>query len=267
MKQIEFTSKNVKPFTSWLKRFSSIDTSLLLEIDEKDSKFLAKSYDEQRSIVKYSEISFADAGFVVKKKEAKRIKAGIYNISRLMKIMDMYTNTEFSCVFNYDEILSGENKDYAATSIKLLNKDLKMTVECTSLNIFKYISDELFTGTIAAIDQVITFNLSRELMNKVYTLCILDNDDKYMSFFSKNSSVFVKGKSFEQLLYTDAVEGNLEDTKLDISKEQFEKLDDENYVIAIGEDRMVFTSTDSITTSVISMVERDENYDGKEESE
>ena len=36
-KTIEFTAKNAKNFTNWLKRFSPIDNSLLLEIDEKTS--------------------------------------------------------------------------------------------------------------------------------------------------------------------------------------------------------------------------------------
>ena len=36
-KSIEFSAKNVKEFTGWLKRFASIDNSLLLEIDEKTS--------------------------------------------------------------------------------------------------------------------------------------------------------------------------------------------------------------------------------------
>ena len=263
MKQIEFTSKNVKPFTSWLKRFASIDTTLLLEIDENNQKFLAKAYNDERSVVKYSEISFTDAGFSVKKKESIRIKAGIYNISRLMKIMDMFLNTEFSCIFNYDEILSGDTKDYAAVSIKLSNKDLKMTVECTSLNIFKYISDELFNKTIGAVDEIISFGLSRDLMNKVNNLSILDNENKYMAFISKNSNVYVKGKSFE-LLVNEGTNGP-EDVKLDISKEQFEKLDDESYLILMGDDRLVFKSADSITTTVISMVEKDEKFDKKEE--
>jgi len=33
-KVLEFQAKNIRPFTSWLKRFSLIDNSLLLEVDE-----------------------------------------------------------------------------------------------------------------------------------------------------------------------------------------------------------------------------------------
>jgi hypothetical protein len=265
MKQLEFTSKNVKPFTNWLKRFASIDTTLLLEIDENEQKFLAKAYNEERSVVKYSEISFVDAGFITKKnKESKRIKVGIYNISRLMKIIDMFVNSEFIYVFNYDEVLTGETKDFAAVTMKITNKELKMSVDCTSLNIFKYISDDLFRNTIGAIDEVLSFTLSKELMTQINTLCVLDNDDKYMSFLSQENNVYVKGKSFQRLILEGAVNEKIEDAKLDISKEQFEKLDDENYSISMGEDRMVFTSQETNTVTVISMVEKDEKYEGKE---
>jgi hypothetical protein len=49
-KTIEFTAKNVKAFTGWLKRFSTIDKSLLLEIDQATSTFIAKTYNEERSV-------------------------------------------------------------------------------------------------------------------------------------------------------------------------------------------------------------------------
>jgi hypothetical protein len=57
-KILEFNAKNIRPFTSWLKRFSLIDTSLLLEIDPTTQEFLAKTYNSQRSVVKFSRISF-----------------------------------------------------------------------------------------------------------------------------------------------------------------------------------------------------------------
>ena len=66
-KTIDFTAKNVKPFSAWLKKFASIENSLLIEVDEKHKCFVAKSYNEEKSVVKYSQISFVDAGFSLKK--------------------------------------------------------------------------------------------------------------------------------------------------------------------------------------------------------
>ena len=41
-KTLEFTAKNAKAFTAWIKRFSSIDNTLLLEVDRSNSIFIAK---------------------------------------------------------------------------------------------------------------------------------------------------------------------------------------------------------------------------------
>ena len=89
--KIEFTAKNAKVFSSWLKKFAAIDKSLLLEVDENDNIFCAKVYNEERSVVKFSQIKFDEAGFTVKEsKDKRRIKVGIYNITRLMKIIDQF---------------------------------------------------------------------------------------------------------------------------------------------------------------------------------
>ena len=48
------------------------------------------------------------------------------------------------------------------------------------------------------------------------------------------------------------------DSSLTIFKDQYVSLDVENYSVALGEDRLVFTSTDSETTTVISKAENNE---------
>ena len=104
-KKIEFSAKNVKAFSAWLKKFASIDTALLLEVDEPNQTFLAKTYNEERSVVKFSKIKFDEAGLTVKaSKDPMRVKVGIYNIARLMKIMDQFNDEEFTLTVNYDEI-------------------------------------------------------------------------------------------------------------------------------------------------------------------
>jgi len=255
-KQIEFTSKNVKPFTNWLKRFSLIDNTLLLEIDEKEQKFIAKSYNEERSVIKLSSISFDDAGFTTKKvKDPKRIKVGIYNIQRLSKVIDLFTNNDFTFIFNYDEVINETDSDYACLNIKIANKTLKMTVECTSLNIFKYLSDEMFKTKIATTNELVKFKLSKEKCEEISSLCNLDNDDKYMKFSRTNDLLEAKGKSFD--LTVDEFDVHNEDVSIDIDKSQYEKLDAENYLVILGDDRLIFTSTDTDTITVISMVEKD----------
>jgi hypothetical protein len=255
-KKIEFSAKNVKAFSTWLKKFASIDTALLLEVDEVENLFLAKTYNEERSVVKFSKIKFDEAGLKLKPSaEPKRVKVGIYNIARLMKIMDQFNDEEFTFTINYDEIV-GETTEHAGLSLLLKNKNLKMTVECTSLNIFKYISDELFIDTIAALDDVVAkFELSAPNIEQVNSLCNLDSEDKFMEF--KNAeNVYVSGKTFD-LLIGENPSGENQESSINVFKEQFESIDVENYHVRMGEDRLVFASSDDNTTTVISMVEKD----------
>jgi len=253
--KIEFSAKKVKAFSAWLKKFASIDTALLLEIDEIENLFIAKTYNEERSVVKFSKIKFDEAGLTVKtSKDPKRVKVGIYNIARLMKIMDQFNDEEFSFTVNYDEIV-GETTEQAGLSLILKNKNLKMTVECTSLNIFKYISDELFEGTISNLDEVVAkFELDASNIEQINSLCSLDSEDKFMEF--KNAAdVYVSGKTFDLLIGEGS--GEKQENSINIFKEQFDSIDTENYHVQMGEDRLVFASTDDNTTTVISMVEKD----------
>lgn len=255
-KKIEFSAKNVKPFSTWLKKFAAIDKSLLLEVDENEGIFLAKTYNEERSVVKLSKIKFDDAGFVVKEsKDPIRVKVGIYNISRLIKIMEQFNDEDFAFVINYDEI-SGETSEWAGLSLLFKNKALKMNIECTSLNIFKYISDELFVDRIAEMETPLSeFELSTDAIAQINSLCSLDNEYKYMQF-KCGDTVACAGKTFDLKLWDRENDGKGEST-IDVFKDQFESIDPEDYVVKMGEEKLVFTSTDNSTMTVMSMVEKD----------
>ena len=255
-KTIEFTAKNVKAFTGWLKRFTSIDNSLLLEIDQSSSSFIAKSYNEERSVVKMSTIRFDEAGFLVKENnDSKRIKVGLFNIPRLIKIMDQFNDVEFTLTVEYQELISDNDTVCAGEKILLKNKLLKMNVDCTSLNIFKYIADNLFKETIAKIDVIGKFEFIKANLEKINTLNGLDDTDHIvMQFQFIDGEVKVSGKAYDLLLSDCILEKSI-NAGLTIFKDQYSNLDVENYDVQLGEDRLVFTSIDSDTITVISKAE------------
>jgi len=258
-KTIDFTAQNVKPFSAWLKKFASIENSLLIEVDEKNKCFVAKSYNEEKSVVKYAKISFVDAGFSLKKesKDSQFIKIGIYNISHVIKSLDHFSTGEFSFSVQYEEILDNQEKNLAGTALLIKNPSLKVKIECTSLNIFKYISDDLFMNRIAQTDPITTFDLPSVTIEKVNSLCDLDKEYKFLEFMIRDKKVFVRGKSFE----LEVADNGDEKTLLSLYKDQFEKVDIENYKVNFGEDKLVFKSKDSDTVTVTSMVVKDEKYE------
>lgn len=263
--QIEFKAKNVQAFTTWLKRFDSIsgsgsNTPLLLEIDNSTHEFLAKTYNEEKSVVKFSRIKFEEAGFELETKTVPsvRIKAGLYSIAPLIKTL-LHFSEEFSVIFKYEEIKEDTNSSFAVTSVLIKSESLKVGFECSSLKIFNYLADETFKNIICRLDEKVSFDLKKEDMIKIGSLVTLDKDHKNMEFVNKSSKVYVKSKSFELLIGV----GNKEEVKLPFLKAQFDKIDVENYRVAIGEDRMILTSQDSATVTVISMLEENE-YDEKD---
>jgi len=251
---VEFTAKNVKAFSGWLKRFSLIDKSLLLEIDQVTSMFIAKNYNEERSVVKMSSIKFDEAGLTAKvSADPKRVKVGIYNISHLTKIMDQFNDAEFTLVVEYQELVGENDTQYAGEKLLLKNKSLKMNVDCTSLNIFKYISDDLFKNQIAKITALGKFELTKEDIEKINTLNGLDDvDEKCMVFKMGDKKTLVSGKSYELVIGENSLK---EVSSLSIFKDQYSSIDIENYDLDFGEDRIVFKSKDSETVTVISKAE------------
>jgi hypothetical protein len=256
-KQLEFSAKNVKAFTGWLKRFSTIDNSVLLEVDHINGNFTAKVYNEERSVVKMSSIKFDEAGllYVIGKtplKETKRIKVGIFNIPRLIKIMDQFNDEEFSLTIEYQDLISDTETQLAGEKLLFKNKNLKMSVDCTSLNIFKYISDELFIGTIATINTIGKFELSKGNIEKINILNNLDNEHRFMEFKFKNKETTISGKTYDLFLDKNDIK---EEVAISIFKDQYSTLDIEGYKVEMGEDRLVFHSNDSSTITVISRAE------------
>jgi len=257
---ITFTAKNVKPFSAWLKKFSSIEHSLLIEVDEHSECFTAKSYNEEKSVVKFSRISFADSGFTSKQavKDPQFVKVGIYNIPRLIKSLDHFQSGEFEFKVQYEEVIDGENKNLAGTALLIKSPLLKVKIECTSLNIFKYISDEMFETRIAEVDAITKFDLPNITIEKINSLCDLDKEYKFLEFLTRDKKVFLRGKSFE-LDIAEALTGDK--TLLSIYKDQFDKVDVESYEVHLGEEKLVFKSMDSNTITVTSMVVKDEKYE------
>jgi len=256
-KTVEFNVKNSKLFTSYLRKFAAIDNTVLFEADLANARFVAKSPNEERSIVKYAVLPFYDAGFETKDKSTIRIKIGVYNISRLIKIIDQF-GENFEFVIKYDEVIGANNqKDFAALSILIKDNELKFNTECTSLNIFKYISDNLYENTIRKINEVTSFQLSKETIEKVRALSELDKEYKLVEFKNEAGNLYAKGKSFKFLISPTSSP----DSTLDFYKEQFEKVDVENCKVIMGADRMLFSSDDSITETIISKVEGNDKFE------
>jgi len=255
-KSITFKSEDVSNFVSWLKKFSSIESSLLLEINKDKQSFVAKSYNSEKSVVKLAEISFENAGLHIQKEfNEDLIKLGIFNILQMIKSFEQFKSKAFDIIIKYDEV----DESFAGTSILIKNDSLRVKIECTSLNIFKYISDELYRDVIMNTTEIANLEYPLETIEEILSLSVLDKDYKFLEFLIKDGKVFVKGRTFA-LEIADAE--NNKNHIISVYKEHFEKVDKENYNFVFGDDKLIFKSKDSETITVLSMVVKDyEKYD------
>jgi len=254
---LEFTAKNVKPFSAWLKKFASIEKSLLVEVDAENKCFIAKSYNKDKSIVKYASISFEDSGLTPKKAaDIVSIKVGIYDIARVIKSLDHFQSGDFTFTIQYAEVLDENSKNLAGTAFLLRSTSLKMKIETSSLKIFKNITPEVFERIVET-NVATKFDLPSVTIEKIEDLCDLDKEYKFLEVMAKDKKVFVKGKTFE----LDVADNGDAKAVLSIYKDQFYKVDVESYVVDLGDDKLVFRSNDTDTVTVLSMVVKDERYE------
>lgn len=260
--QIEFDVNNIKAFSAWLKRFATIDKSLLLEVDLTSKEFLAKTYNESHSVVKFSRIGFEAIGFELKTKKTPeaRLKVGLYDVHNIIKTFQQFPE-KFQFIIKYEVMEEDAGTSYVGKQVLIKTDSLKVGFECTSISIFRYITDQVFSG-ICAVDSQLSFDLKADDFNKIISLSDLDKEYKKLEFRAEAGSIRMRSRSFELSIGI----CNGEAVKFPILKEQFEKVDSESYQVAIGTDRMVLTSIDSATTISLGGV-NDNAYETEKEME
>ena len=92
---IKKSNNSTEALSSYLKKFTKLRKSLLLEIDPFEQKFVAKSFSEDHSVVRYSALTFSDANFEVvscdEMSYKQRIKLGMtVNLDKFIKIIDRF---------------------------------------------------------------------------------------------------------------------------------------------------------------------------------
>ena len=111
---------SVEPFISYLKNYLRIRESLLLEIDTNTRAFVAKTYTEDKSSVRFSSIMFDDANVTIVSDDGEetrgesRIKVGILiHLKRFIQIierlgadLDKDGNANFNLEIEYDQLVN-----------------------------------------------------------------------------------------------------------------------------------------------------------------
>lgn len=281
---------DITPFSSFLKTFAKVRSSLLLEIDTNQKAFISKVFSEDRASVLYSAISFEDCNMTVvshdgeKELGKNRIKAGILiQLPKFIKIverlgadLDKDGNSDFSININYDILNNSDGSvDYVVTSIVFISSLLKMKMDGFRISELKYLSDDIFNNVVFNVQDQYSFDLTPATIStiiKTSDIVKVDPRRDTLVFFVDGKDVFVKDlvPNDKQPNFVYQI-GTLEEKpdyeiRIPIFREKFIQMMDkstETYKVIMGRrkdgpnyvvDRILFDSENSQTKVVISKV-------------
>jgi hypothetical protein len=227
---------------NFLKRFSSIESSLLIEIDNGYMK--AKTHTPERSVVKSSKIELSRI-FVDLPEMNESVLFGVYNIDKLMNTFKHFPEGGVDFVLDYEKTAEGN----VGTSITVSNDSLKINFDCASLRLFTHITDDMMERISTTDSSVVDFVLSKENQNRILSLSTIDSDHKLLTFDVKSGKVSSLGKSFHLNLLD--LEDTSGETNISLYKQQFAYLDREDAIAYVSDDRIVFNSIETDTKTII----------------
>jgi hypothetical protein len=199
-------------FVTWLKGFKDINGSLLVEIDLESNEFIAKSFPQDKSVVKYAKISFEDAGFELSHIQDNgvdfdwvqhdtetdgRVKVGIYNVlGKFIDVVSMFDGSEHEMVVNFDicnnVLYWGQQKavkEYQATTTVFHSKSLTMTVKNSQISeFFQKCDDETFLTRVCNIGSPSTYEVNTAVLgnlSKIASVFAADKSRDLIKFYSK----------------------------------------------------------------------------------
>lgn len=247
MQKLNLKVEKSQKFNDFLKRFSSIDNSLLMEIE--DGVIKAKSYTPEKSVVKYSSIPL-DEIFSEFSDINEPIKIGILNLDKLANSFKFFGEGEFEFILEYDKV----GADNAGTGITLKNNSLKIDFQCASLKLFTYITDDILQTITDTSASKVDFLLPKEQQAKISSLFGIDSDYSKLSFNKKGDVVLAEGKNFKLQIVDSGVDTK-DDTELSVFKHHYAFLDREDSIVHIADEKLVFLSNESDTKMIIGEAE------------
>jgi len=278
-------------FINYLKNFSKISSSLLLEIDPFNKQFIAKTFSEDKSAVRFSAITFDECNMQVlelgtQDEDSFRIKLGVLvQLPKMIKILERFENdiesdkNNFNIAINYDFIKNsnGETTDCVAENIQFTSNILNMKMDGFRPSEFKYLSDDVFNNKVFKIENPVEFTLAAAtIANIVKTSDIIKIDPKKdgLVLYVDGCDVFIKDLTGKDSKGKD-IPSNFTyklgalpsplgfEVRLPIFRERFiQLLDkvDEDFIVLFGKssagevDRLAMQSTTSATKLVISII-------------
>ena len=275
------------PFINYLKRYLRIRESLLLEIDTNLRAFVAKTFTEDRSSIRFSSISFDDANVSIvsdngeEERNGSRIKVGILiQLKKFIQIVERLGSdvnekgeSNFNIEIDYEPFQNTNDKsvDFVTTSISFNSEILKMRMDGFRISELTYLSDDTFKNYVFNATDAVSIEISSSTINsiiKTSDIVKIDVRKDALVFYNEDKILYVKDRgvgSDNKYNFVYKI-GELDTEPLypinvPVTRDRFMKMldkSDENFKIIIGKntidgsvDRVLFDAVNSTTKIVI----------------
>ena len=275
------------PFITYLKSYLRIRKSLLLEIDTNLRAFVAKTFTEDKSSIRFSSISFDDANVSIvsdngeEERNGSRIKVGILIqlekfiqiVERLGSDMNEKGESNFNIEIDYEPFQNPNDKsvDFITTSISFISDILKMRMDGFRISELTYLSDDTFKNVVFNATDAVSIEISASTINsiiKISDIFKIDVRKDALVFYNEDKILYVKDRGVGSEKKSNFVYkiGELDfeplyPINIPLTRDRFLKMldkSDENFKIIIGKniidgsvDRLLFDAVNSTTKIVI----------------
>ena len=275
------------PFINYLKSYLRIRESLLLEIDTNLRAFVAKTFTEDKSSIRFSSISFDDANVSIvsdngeDERNGSRIKVGILiQLKKFIQIVERLGSdvnekgeSNFNIEIDYEPFQNTNDKsvDFVTTSISFNSEILKMRMDGFRISELTYLSDDTFKNYVFNATDAVSIEISASTINsiiKTSDIVKIDVRKDALVFYNEDKILYVKDRGVGSDKKSNFVYkiGELDTEPLypiniPVTRDRFLKMldkSDENFKIIIGKntidgsvDRVLFDAVNSTTKIVI----------------
>lgn len=234
---------STKKFANYLKKFSKIRKTLLLELDAENRYFIAKSPTEDRASVYYSAISFDECGIVYLAKEGAetpgRIRIGIINqLDKVISILESFEkelSASEDAVIGISVTYSGQfdaegNEVPSATRLAFSSNKVTIKYDTFRVKEFKYMSDSVLFENVMAVENPISFEFSADTINDVIGISEIvktGERNETMAFSCDGDAIYVSNSK------------NPDDEKYRIKVAELEPKGNPDFALAIQRDAFI----------------------------
>lgn len=202
MKNLVFTKTgDIQSFIDWLERFGGdiSKDSIVIEVDTVNSVFVAKTFTSDRSLVRYSKISFADANFELTQKDDdlnSRVLVGIFLIlTKFIKAIKTFATTnEFKMTITYDMLMIQNTEKWCSQAVVFESKTLKMQIPGSSISAIEMnpMTDETFDTKVWVAPEPVSVTLDADIIKNLVSVSDIfassDKNSNVMEFYTKEET-------------------------------------------------------------------------------